>query len=709
MKKNLALWVVVVILAGLAIPLINAFGGLKVPAVKAVMTETTVNITATAEFIGGWYSSDVMSWSLYSTQEPARAITGHRCGWEKRTDGSNHVFPYNTGFRFPLGSLPADAQITDAKLWLWCSAKSDTYAAYTDFYFSGYITDDGPEGTWNENDNGNWSTKRADGSGGRATAVYRYSDLTAGAYLMMEIPNHDKALTPDGSYVYFEVMTEYAALGYQPSYVSEANGARISFDTTFANTKLQVTYLSEPADRLPALHTNAAVYATPLGTETADNITLETLKCMYDDETVSFLVNGQPGANVTLTMYDENDLTIATHSDTVRVDGIYSWQETLTDITGFVRVHESINDIWSEWVSIQPAPDDSQMTNLVYSAVTDYPQYFEPFDTYVVDDGDYMYVHWKTNMDGSTDLSTYALELWSNGNEATPLYNKSLQTMADDYYSGTAANHENLLHWRYAVFTPQSTETMPDYGGIVQDLSMGDSKYFRQGFIQSVLTQTADGAEAAPCHSAYWYLTGAEQGVKITIADSKVESDEKNHVKITIGEQCKVPDLLADAAYVETNTRITEMLPEVGDNLVEIPVQPEGTHIAYVHLKSNDQTYEYIYGVSYLVVADGQGVGGSDGGGGESDSDIWQTIEDWLGDRGWLSSIGKYILIFALAIILYLLSRKNRVVAAVLAIIPIVLGIIVGWINPWVIALVAVGVGFIVFKALRKTTVGGGD
>lgn len=636
---------------------------------------------------------------------------GGRCGWYDTTvSGDDRNWPNTSAIRFDLSTVPDDAEYISATIKLFCTAKFDNNPLYDDFFWNYYKTNPGGDMVWDVLDADNWYLMKNQGYG-RMAAPQHYTAVTEDEWYEVDILdwNLEQALERynDTDYIYFQLMPENQGLMYSPTY--SGDNKYIYFDTNgFANFKIEITYISQADDREPVLHVNAAVNTTALGTEIADNITLETLRCMYADETMSYLVNGESGANISMQLIDTGGTVLDAHTDSVRVDGIYSWQiDTPSSYSGFVRVHEIINNLWSEYVCIRPSPASTQATNRVYSGLTNYPQYTEPFSSYVVDDGGLMYIHWKSNIDGDTELADFNLKLYSNGSTNTPLYNKTLLQMADEYYHGSEANSKALLHWRYAVFTPALLEGTSNYGGIVQDLYMSESKSFRRGFIQPILFDNTDNTTFAETHSAYWYLSSPAKGISMNMKQSEYTEDDTPVVNLNIGNECKVETNLNYGIIDVSDGGNYTFIAGLGQQDLTIGQQNDGIKTISVKLSNPGyHTYEYRYDMTVTIHESGtEGVGtGVDD---NSPAGFLEKIMSFFTSHGYDNPIGHWLIILAGMLFTFLICYQSPVMRVAMPLVVLAAGFVGGWIDRWIVILFALGAGLTIWGFTRKKMAGG--
>jgi hypothetical protein len=627
-----------------------------------------------------------------------------RIGWWSTTENDiDRSFPYSAILGYSMATVPDDAEIVSMKLVFPIFAKNDNEPNYTDFYWSVFKTNPGPDLTITTDDADNWFIMNQQGYQ-RLSAPQHYTSLVVSANYTVDLLHLEQAKeTYTNDYVWYQIMTEKQFSFNDPGY--GGNGLSISFDYTPSGTYLEVEYVAEAQDRGEDLHDNAPVDTEILGTEVADNITLETLNVMYADETLSFLVNGESGANLTLEKYDASGAIIGSTTNTVRTDGIYAWQflPPNSAYSGFIRIHEVNNDLWSAWVSVQPAPDSSEFTNLCYSRYTKYPQYTNTFDSYVVKEGDIMYIHWKTNINPASELDDYTLQLWSNGNYEA--YDIPLDNITVD---GTLANRQAKMHWRFMAFTPGKPAGFNDYGGLILDMNLDESSSLRHGFVQPIIIADSDNSVLADCHSAYWYLSAANKGLTTGLISPGYTNNATIEVSLNVGDECKVETNLYTGTMI-AYTRSTSFIAKLGQQTVQLlPITADGTYTITMQL-SNPGIHTYVYRYDFSVVISDSG---SPGGGGGDATDLSDIIDNLLAKWHLNNVLGHYIIIIVLMAICLVAGTisKNRlalVVGCTCALLILGVGIVIKWVDIWLVALLALGAGLSIWQMIRNKAAGG--
>jgi hypothetical protein len=711
MKIIARCFMILVILAGIVMPVFV----IDEPVQAVGNTSVAINSTAGLSGSFGSYQTGLpqgidvadAAWAYHVTTSAYIGGGQTQIGWggyllTAYNPDIHDLVPKHGVVGFNLSTIPVGAELISANFTITSQSKVDTSSIYNDFYWSAYKTNIGVDHTVTVDDVHRWSVMRAQGYG-RVTAPQHFTSVANG-YSFPITKDLDMALERYDStnMTYFDFMPENLALNWVPSW---ENNKEIYFNGSF---QLNVTYTAPATRGTVTIHTNAAVDTTVLGTETASNITLETLRCMYADETLSFLINGESGANVTMQLVDENDAVIATHTDSIRTDNIYAYQTALTpDFSGFVKLRETNFNLESDWVSVQPSPASSEVTNTLYAGSTVHPQYTTPFSSYVVYDDDYMYIHYKTNLNPATELSSYKISLYSRGTYTA--WTSTMSTLASSYFGGSVANQQALSHWRYVVFTPAFSSAGKSYGGLVNNLQFDTAITLRTGFIQAKIQKISDSTVLADSHSAYWSQTATDGGLTVSLGASKYGTDENPVINFTVGNECKIESTLFNGtAHVSAGGTDSTFTPVLGTQQIKMAkFTVEGVHtISFILSLGSEHSYQYRYDMTVTITAAGEG---SSDGGTEDANSLWALLKKIIGLTDTSSASSHWILLIVGMGILVALFWFSEVLRVVFPLLLFGAACVAGWIDRWWVILLALGAGVYLFSLFKKKTGSGAE
>lgn len=665
----------------------------------------SVNVTIGAMNAQHWSSYSAqgnVSWTALVMQ--TSMVVSAASGVDRRTDANSKFNLYCGAEVYSKATFP-DVLTSEINSITWRArvaslvSLNDADAYWGEMYWSLGVTY--PAALGSSFANADYDNYRESGVT-RISAVQTKLDRYVGEYLYIDIPEqYWPWLLQYDNYIYIHLASENQRLLYDFGPKQEGRRQQIGFD----NQALIVNYIVPAADRDITVESNAALDPIVTTDKYADNITLETPRTLYNDEQISARIDGESGAAIELELRDTAGTVIESASNSVRVDGSYYWNLNLdSSYTGYYQVYETNNNISSEWFCIQPAPDSTSRTNYTYAGDTRYPQWTNEFDSYVVNDGNYMYVHWKTNIP-TDNLTSYYLVMCPNG-ERTKWYQFSW--IADSYLKGSETNKNALIHWRYMVFTPARKTGVSTYDGLVNSLDYNVNPAMNRGFIQSVVAwqeiEYGDIVDWADCHSAYWYLSVPANGVHYTLNKNTVSASEKPVVKLVVGAESQVTQYLK-YGYVGHVVQHPFSVVSGSQDLI-LNEQPIGSYTVSTVLYGTSHNYEYRYDMSLSIIAStptvipGTGVTDPTPGG------LLNTIMAFFSEQGWDSEVGRWILLLCGMVLLFLLAYRSEILRVVFPLLLLGAALIAGWVDRWLLIILGLGLGVWLFVIFRKRTHG---
>jgi hypothetical protein len=537
--------------------------------------------------------------------------------------------------------------------------------------------------------------------------IVGYNEYTIGTYVEFPIleENWDDVLWVSDGYAYFSMAdATYDWNGYAPVW-----GSSRWFYFGFDSITLEIEKMQGLPERVVVVDSNAAVNQNPTGYETADNITWITPRAAYADESIAWLITGESGAALDLEVKDSKGNVLASRTDSVRIDGYYRYTVDLADnYTGFVRLTEKNHNLTGYWGYVSPAVSGSQEINTTYAQKTDYPQYTEPFSTYVVKAGELMALHWKTTL-SETDLPLASVRMWYVGDSTKEVYNEVLTDLIDNYYLNTDDN-DGMAAWRYILFTPDDTGTgWTDYDGMVVNLNQSYG-WESSGFYQGLIFEDGE-SEFTETHTAHWYVADAAQdGIKATLDKAQYNGGATITARLYAGDASKVRtelNLLRVQVVNSSGTVVTSgdaVISQADTSVTLTAPQGSGDYKVRFNLTKANKSYIHVIDVPFKVA----GTGSSDGSLSVFGTDIGTKINNTLGNLGLNNPTGYWIVMVILMGLGFFLFRKSEILRVVIPLTIMAIGIVIGWIETWIIVLLALGAGVTIFSMLRKKTQGGG-
>lgn len=549
---------------------------------------------------------------------------------------------------------------------------------------------------------GNPTTPR----GTRLSNIIAVSSLVVGQKLefvinqsdWMDYLNESRYTTGDGDIVWFTIATMNQGLVSQPTWY-ENRKAYLAFEDTGYDDppSLYLSYIEPIPDREQATETNDDE-ADPdfvTGNETCDSVDWRTLRCAWGGDSIWFDFQGDAGAELSLALLDINDTVIDAKSDSIRVDGHYYWEtETPTDFDGYIKATDYNSGVTSIWGYSKPNPIEMQPL-YCYSYSSDHPAWDTPFNSFIVNDNDVMFIYWKTNLTDS-DLDDYSLELWATSDNTSVSYNGTMQYLIDNYYLNTNSDNDGQVYWEYALFSPNITQTgYETYDGLIQDLDL-IYNYSTSGFYTPVIADAA-GNSYTISHSDYYYLTNVNQGLSISLDKHAYSAGQTMTSTITVGRDSKIgTDLTYLTVYTideDNNIHTTYSSVQTGTNTIEIdaPTNPGDYRIFYTFSNEDNPLYEY---TTYLKFSIGKGTleDGDILGGFQRQLDVWN-----LDNPG-----GHWIALIAGMLLLFFAFYASHTLRLVVPLILFAAACATQWIDPLFVILLAILCGVWIWKRVHN-------
>jgi hypothetical protein len=712
--KIVGLIILLTIILSLAIPFVP--GELFNKPVYAAAGTTTVNITATQyTFVD---STPALVWFEKLGQTSCDSITvggGVQAGWYSSLTSQKFDSLQKGLLRFDLSSIPAGVEVISARII--CQLRnSGTTSYWMDDYVGMFRTTvAGSVPVVSEWRNANFLVNPV-------ASIIPYSELTTsmvGYTFNIFQGDLSYVLTPQsGNYTWVAWVTGYDMWNIEADWHSW-----LSHWTQMNSTPcyLQVTYATEAAERIMHEETNAAEYTGMIyGTENVSGISWATPRAAFADEKVGFRFEGSPGASFNYRILSSSGETIITGNNTIKTDNyFYTYTEIPITFSGWLRATatDNLSNVrYSSWGRVEPPPNDNQRLLTVSAVDTEYPQYDYEFKQYVIYKDGIGYIYWKTNLE-TADMANYSLKIMAGGNEAgSTSFNATMQWLNENYFQTVDTDNYDQAHWRYLAFTPYVSKTgFNSYDGFI--INVGKDYTLTQcGFWQGAIRKNSDNSTLTWTDSAYFYLNSLSQGVSISLDSSTVKPATDMKAEIIIGQHSKVGERLKYVTLtVIDDTGVvhggSSGFVSAGTNTITFTAPSvEGNYQARFEFYDSDLVpdYSYIHDLPFMVSA----TAGS--------AIIPGTLPTTEGILGWLNSLldswgmnntaGHWMIILGLCVLwaaLFGVFGKMPLVATVLCVLTFGLGIYIGWVDKWIIALLSIAAGFVIYKMFKKNTAAG--
>lgn len=560
--------------------------------------------------------------------------------------------------------------------------------------------------------NADWDNAYDQGSV-RISDYRRMQDYAADEFIkfrLLDIPETEPYLEGDAhGVVWFWVLTTNYSINIEPPQSGNETWSKSEqyyHETVDGNRpKLEIFYQSEENSRdSEPVGPNAGLTISENTTGITDNITWQSTRCAYADEDLQFIVEGTPGTPIALKLLKRDSTELNSVTTWIQDDGIYYWSPDMpSDTDSFVIVYDMNSGVSSSYGYVSPSPDESQDKLSVMAVDTLNNHSVKEMSYFITNVSDRMAFHWRTNIDGDTELANYDINIYKNGDYGQPVYTLSFQSLADDYFS-VSANNTSQLHWRYALFTMDGESGFNDFEGLIIDLNQEPS-YTNRGFYTLAITDNGtDNAITSP-KDAYWYIGKESDGVVLSTRDMT----DTVYMDIIVGDPCKVKDDLSgvEAYLILPDGSLTwEHIGSVSatSSYLNLESYPHGTGDWYAHIEFSGANTDFVYIRDILLnfVSQEEPTVIPPGGG------IKERAEEQMTDWGLDNTAGRWTIIVVAMLLFFGIFYRSELMRVMMPLLILALGIIYEWTDIWLIVLLALGAGLTLFGLLRKKVAGGG-
>lgn len=716
--KHLGLIVVIIILFTIIIPLLPV-GIFTMPA-NATVGYTSVNITGV-----DWHTykgaPDVngVVWPLLFNYPDAQGVDSPS-GFSATIFSGLHVDEYYLAtrglVRFDLSSIPAGASVVSAKIWTNIIA-SPAGGIWPDDYLGFYRTSiAGSVPLVSEWDNGKVLVNSI-------SSIKKFTSLpTSYTWISWPIFASDLSyiLTPQaGGYSWACFMSGFDM--YNVPIVWQSWKNQTVGTGAAGQCKLEVTYATPAASRTMNVLSNAADYTgVLLGTENVTAISWLTPRAAFADDIngMGWRFEGNAGAAFSYSVSSDTGDLITSGNNTIKSNGYYYLYTTVPATwEGWLRAKSTdllVNTNYSVWGRVESPPNINQRLLSVSALDTEYPQYDYDFSRYVIFKNGVGYLYWKTNLEAG-DMANYHIKLMAGGDQVNATsWNATMQYLNEYYFLTKDSNNYDMAHWRYLAFTPYiSTTGFNTYDGFIINAAQ-DYSLTQTGFWQGAIRQNTDNATLTYTDSAYFYLNDIAQGVSITLDGYKVATSSEITATVNIG------------AHSQVSTRLRYLQVTLFNDLGEVA----GSGTGFVSIGSNKVTfsapltvgsyqarfefyddtlvpdYRYIKDVAFSVVAAGT-PGTITPGEVPGTSGFLAWLNALLDSKGMNDAAGHWMIIIILLVLvtaIFGIYGKMPLVATVIDILIFGMALYIKWVDTWIIALIAIGAGFAIYRLFKKNT-----
>lgn len=617
-------------------------------------------------------------------------------GWWEETNVLNqrHWNIYESILGFDIGTMPAD-DIVGAELYLYANDHDDDTGLKN--YYGVVLKSIGVSTTIDELD---FDLAYSAPRGILASDGWtKYQDIELDEYYCFDLMPDVLELDSNG-YLWFYLMAGKHYYGIEPEDCTgflEDNQTWIEFqDQNSTYEPYLILYYEEDADE--GDDGGDFVNTSDNGTKIEEiddgvivSIDWESPRCAYSSQNMCFVVEGTPGTPFVLQLQTEEGVVLSYVDESVYSNGYYMWDTDVTSsYTGFIRVVEvETSSVSSDWGYLYNGSPLSNMN--VSSAVFTDSNYIneEQMRSYAVVDGDIATIHWKSNVDVNY-LYNYGLSIYQREDESV-YSTDNLSAFFEDYYLGIEDN-EWSVNSRYVVVRLQNSANDTDYDDLVIDLDCGSSSDDYGYYVLSI--DDSDDIALNEYSTALWFLPRYSDALYMIVSDN----NEDITVNCQYGSLSHLADDLPSVTLSTLNngqviTSSSGLLTSTNQDFVVTKPSVNNYEMMIEFSGSNDYIHTwYLTYSSTLNPSDDRGL---DVGG-------WlEGLMNGLDDIGMNNVLGHWIIIISLMVICYLMLRQDRVLRVIIPLAVFGAGIALSWVDLWIVVLLAIGIGFTVFKVVR--------
>jgi len=462
---------------------------------------------------------------------------------------------------------------------------------------------------------------------------------------------------------------------------------------------LELDYLRGIASREICDHSNAAEGG---GGGSIDAVSWLTPRCAWNDEQAGFRIEGDAGEGFTAKMIGADDVILDEITDTIRTNDYFYWYPALEGYTGKFKCAVTSASVNSTWGWSEQFRDAGTMRTFAMQLENEDTSWATDIDTYQVHVADtIMAWYWLSGIT-EDELSTTTLTIRQGGARENDIFSEYLDDLVTDYMECEDSCNYFMVASRYILAAMGEVED--DLDGLILNLDnplVGVSK----GYYYARIYKTGEGL-LIPV-SAYWYVDECDLITCPPSCDLAIYIIEGSYA---VG--ASVPVMILNNMDLNFDDRFKNVTLSVVDNS-DAPVQGVINIEQYVItiirpanaitllLTISTTLDDYVHHSYLTLSAEGAEppvippIPGLPGG--------WGDAWDWFIDL-FSSTWGHWLLmLFLMVIVALIFYRKHRTVTVILCLGIIGFGVVIGWIDVWLVALLGILAGLIIWKLLASS------
>lgn len=497
-----------------------------------------------------------------------------------------------------------------------------------------------------------------------------------------------------------------------------------TFTSTASNPALNITYTAANSYVRSGTPTANGSASTQVNTGSVTAITWMTPRnCFNNDQFIEFKVTSSTNyLGLSLQLLDVNGNVLQTTTDQIRNNGIFYFITTIpNNYVGYLRcVETSHGGVKSHWGYSAAPIDASVPTNSTMVNKTNYPQTKNDWTNYDVTAQNAVFtVYWNTDMtvgdQSNTIFRIYYDGVNYNSNPANTVYSNQFVNLAGSGYQEVDSTFQSWLSKGYMLFDFYKSTGFDNRDSLVNDLNLSPA-VSTWGFYQPVIYNVTGAAELTNTLSCAWYTQAGTTGLRINVPGglNKVDPDAKVTMNLNASADTGILTAL-NACTLQLyqpdgtafgSTGVYTISTTANQYVYAVGAVP-GSWYQRTSLTKAGCSFTYIYDMPFNI-----GVSGANGGGANGQTpdtyDVLKGLMAIVKEHGLDNSMGHWLIIIVamilscLASIFFLRDPLRKPMAVVFPMLVFGAGLLGGWVDLWIVIILAVMIGWISFKVMTR-------
>lgn len=455
---------------------------------------------------------------------------------------------------------------------------------------------------------------------------------------------------------------------------------------------LEVDYLRGVITRDICDHSNAAEGGSG---DDITGISWLTPRCAFNDEQAGFRVEGEAGCPFTAQMVGANDTVLDEVTDTIRTNDYYLWYPSLGGYTGKFRC-EVVGELNGTWGWSEEYTNAGSMRTFAMQLENEQTSWSTDIQDYEVSDAEIVMAwYWLSGIEEG-ELSTTTLTIRQGGPRSNDIYSEYLDDLVINYMECDDSCNYFLVASRYILASMGELED--DLDDLIINLN-SPLVALNKGYYYARIYKAGEGL-LIPV-SAYWYVDICDLvscppvcDLAIYVVEGEWAVGESIPIMVLNDEDLDFYNRFRDISLSIVGSSEDPVTGIINSEQYTITiVRPADAITAYLEISTTFDDYVHH---SYLTLPE-------EGGGTPVIPPLpglpdWGDWWDWLVDF-FSTTWGHWLLLIILmAIACLIFYRKHHTVALILCLAFIGFGIVIGWIDAWLVILLAITGGLIIWR-----------